>query len=102
MADWIDGGGRCGWRGVVRKADAVGYVVVGVGRFEGIPVSEEFMNVSSQFDTDYNMPHNEFSVNARNTADKEWRDTNGVHPNTTGYYQIADVVFRNFVANFCQ
>ena len=62
----------------------------------------EFVNVSSQFDTEYNMPHNaEVDVNTRNADVKEWRDTNGVHPATQGYDQIADVVYRNFVANFC-
>ena len=62
----------------------------------------EFVNVSSQFDTDYNMPHTEKAVNVRNSGTKEWMDTNGVHPATNGYYQIADVVYRNFIANFCQ
>ena len=32
----------------------------------------------------------------------EKRGTNGVHPELSGYLQIADVVYRNFVANFCQ
>ena len=63
----------------------------------------EFVNVSSQFDTEYNMPHNaNANVNTRNSTTKEWLDTNGVHPDTSGYYQIADVVYRNFIANFCQ
>ena len=63
----------------------------------------EFVNVSTQFDTEYNMPHNaDTNVNTRNSTAKEWLDTNGVHPDTSGYYQIADVVYRNFIANFCQ
>lgn len=61
----------------------------------------EFVNVSSQFDTDYMMPHNEKVVNTRSTV-KEWMDTNGVHPSNEGYLQIGDVVYRNFIANFCQ
>ena len=61
----------------------------------------EFVNISSQFDTDYMMPHNEKVVNTRST-DKEWMDTNGVHPSNDGYLQIGDVVYRNFIANFCQ
>ena len=61
----------------------------------------EFVNVSSQFDTDYSMPHTDKAVNTRSTV-KEWVDTNGVHPSNEGYYQIADVVYRNFIANFCQ
>lgn len=47
------------------------------------------------------MQHKEEDVNTRNSV-KEWLDTNGVHPDTSGYYQIADVVYRNFIANFCQ
>jgi hypothetical protein len=61
----------------------------------------EFVNVSSQFDSEYNMPQSDVAVNSR-SAITEKRGTNGVHPDTSGYYQIADVVFRNFVANFCQ
>lgn len=61
----------------------------------------EFVNVSSQFDTEYSMPHSDKAVNTRSTV-KEWVDTNGVHPSNEGYYQIADVVYRNFIANFCQ
>lgn len=61
----------------------------------------EFVNVSSQFDTDYMMLHNEKVVNTRSTV-KEWMDTNGVHPSNEGYLQIGDVVYRNFIANFCQ
>ena len=61
----------------------------------------EFVNVSSQFDSEYCMPYAETPVNTR-CAVTEIRGTNGVHPNSEGYMQIADVVYRNFVANFCQ
>lgn len=62
----------------------------------------EFVNVSAEFDTEYNMPHADRAVNTRNTAVTEWVDTNGVHPDTNGYLSIGDVCYRNFVANFCQ
>ena len=62
---------------------------------------DEFVNISSQFDSENNMPETDVPVNTRN-AKTEKRGTNGVHPATEGYYQIADVVYRNFVANFCQ
>lgn len=62
----------------------------------------EFVNVSAEFDTEYNMPHADRAVNTRNTAVTEWVDTNGVHPNDNGYLSIGDVCYRNFVANFCQ
>jgi hypothetical protein len=61
----------------------------------------EFVNVSSQFDSEYNMQSADVAVNSRSTV-TEKRGTNGVHPAISGYYQIADVVFRNIVANFCQ
>ena len=61
----------------------------------------EFVNVSSQFDSENNMPESDVAVNSRSSK-TEKRGTNGVHPSTEGYLQIADVVFRNFVANFCQ
>jgi hypothetical protein len=62
----------------------------------------EFVNVSAEFDTEYNMPHAERAVNTRNTEVTEWVDTSGVHPDNNGYLSIGDVCYRNFVANFCQ
>lgn len=61
----------------------------------------EFVNISSQFDSEYNMPLTQKKVNSRNT-EIESVGSNGVHPTVNGYYQIADIVYRNFVANFCQ
>jgi hypothetical protein len=61
----------------------------------------EFVNVSSQFDSENNMPEADAKVNIR-SAKIEKRGINGVHPATEGYYQIGDVAFRNVIANFCQ
>lgn len=61
----------------------------------------EFVNVCAEFDTEYNMPHTEKSVNTRNTM-TEMVDTNGLHPSQSGYMQIADVIYRNLIAEFCQ
>jgi hypothetical protein len=61
----------------------------------------EFVNVSSQFDSENNMPEADKIVNSR-SAKIEKVGTNGVHPLTEGYYQIADVVYRNVVKEFCQ
>lgn len=61
----------------------------------------EFVNISSQFDSENNMPESDVAVNTRSSK-TEKRGTNGVHPDTPGYYQIGDIVFRNFVCNFCQ
>lgn len=54
-----------------------------------------FANVSSQFDTEYNMQDGTRQVNARNTT-RIPRQANGVHPAESGYYQIADVCYRDF------
>jgi lysophospholipase L1-like esterase len=61
----------------------------------------EFVNVSAQFDSENNMPEADAKVNVRSSK-TEKRGTNGVHPNTDGYYQIGDVVYRCIVANYCQ
>lgn len=62
----------------------------------------EFVNVSTQVDSEYNMPYSNVAVNTRNSAVTEMRGTNGVHPSTEGYYQIGDVLFRNVIKEFCQ
>jgi hypothetical protein len=61
----------------------------------------EYVDIISQFDNEYNMQYNMFPVNSRN-SETERRDTNEVHPALSGYYQIADVIYRNFIASFCQ
>ncbi|MFA7172897.1 MAG: hypothetical protein WC340_05700 [Kiritimatiellia bacterium] len=61
----------------------------------------EFVNISAQFDSENNMPERNVPVNTRN-AKTEKRGINGVHPSKEGYDQIADVVFRNFVAKYCR
>ena len=55
-----------------------------------------FIHLSSQFDTDNNMPTGTRQVNIRN-AEMETYGTNGVHPSTPGHYQIADAVYRKFM-----
>ena len=55
------------------------------------------VNLSGQFDTEYNMPVTSVDVNVRNTT-KENRQSNGVHPAPSGYMQIADAVYRDITA----
>lgn len=52
-----------------------------------------FYNLSGLFDAEYNYPSVAVSVNKRNTTQIQ-RQTNGVHPDSTGYLQIADAVYR--------
>ncbi len=61
----------------------------------------EFVNVSSQFDSEYNMPYSNVAVNTRSSV-MEMRGTNGVHPSDAGYKQIGDIVFRNLIKEICQ
>ena len=56
----------------------------------------DYINISAQFDSEYNMPHAERKANIR-TIQKEYIQTNGVHPANDGYMQIADAVTRNFL-----
>ena len=61
----------------------------------------EFINVSGQFDAEYNYPETVRVVNTRTNV-TERMQTNGVHPDTNGYYQIGDTAYRNFIKNYCQ
>ncbi len=63
---------------------------------EGYADFVEFVNISSQFDSEYNMPYANTKVNTRSSL-TEKRGNNGVHPSTDGYMQIADVVYRNLM-----
>ena len=57
----------------------------------------EFINLTSQFDSEYGYPHIFNPVNTR-SSEVEWFDTNGFHPSTSGCMQIADAVYRNLIA----
>ena len=54
----------------------------------------EYVNISAQFDTEYNMMFAEQNANTRSDQ-KINIQTNGVHPAISGYDQIADVAIRN-------
>ncbi len=60
----------------------------------------EFINLSGQFDSEYNYPCKEKPVNTRSSV-TERMDTNWAHPTPSGYLQIGDAVYRNIVASFC-
>ena len=60
----------------------------------------EFISVSQQFDSEYNMQMTETNVNNRNSSFSEMLGSNGVHPANEGYYQIADSAYRNFIKNY--
>lgn len=52
-----------------------------------------FIHLSSQFDTDNNMPQATRTVNVRSSKTESY-GTNGVHPEYEGYMQIADANYR--------
>lgn len=53
-------------------------------------------NVSGQFDSEYNMPTDTRTVNARSSQTESY-GSNGVHPAARGYLQIADAAYRAMV-----
>ena len=59
----------------------------------------EFINLSGQFDCENNFPSKLKPVNIRSQK-TEVMGTNGSHPTTDGYMQIADAVYRNVVSSF--
>ena len=59
----------------------------------------KYVDIAGQFDTEYNMPATEKPVNNRNDT-TEVVGSNGVHPSVSGYYQIADAVFRSLCQVF--
>jgi hypothetical protein len=55
-----------------------------------------FVQISGQFDTEHNMQTSTRTVNVRNSTTETYQ-SNGIHPATSGYYQIADACYRDFV-----
>ena len=55
------------------------------------------INLSGQFDTEYNMQTATRQVNTRNSTTETYQ-SNGVHPANSGYLQIADAVYRDITA----
>lgn len=52
------------------------------------------VNTCGEFDTPYGYPYTDKAVNTRVSSITERVGTNGVHPNSAGYYMIADSVYR--------
>lgn len=61
---------------------------------EMYPNNIYFCDINAQFDIDHGYPASEVTYNIR-TTDKYVRQNNGVHPNESGYYQVADGVYRH-------
>lgn len=87
-------------------ADQYGIIVGAMNYNNGLQLlanEEEFsswvkyIDTACQFDSENNMQESDVPVNSR-SAKTEKRGTNGLHPGITGYYQIADVVYRSIGA----
>lgn len=63
--------------------------------------SVDWIDLASQFDSDYNFPYSATAVNSR-SATTELVASDYVHPATDGYEQIADACYRHFIGNWCQ
>ena len=61
----------------------------------------QFIDVNAQFDSENNMQYVATNVNTRSTV-SELRGSNGLHPLTSGYMQMADAAYRDFVGTFYQ
>lgn len=61
----------------------------------------KFINISGQFDSEFNMPYVTTPVNLRSSI-TERLGNNGVHPSTEGYMQISDATIRMLIKEFCQ
>lgn len=63
---------------------------------EMYPNNVEFCDVNAQFDIDHGYPVSNVAYNIR-TTEKYNRQSNGVHPNDSGYYQCADAIYRHLM-----
>lgn len=70
--------------------------------YKGIADSEDYngkvfyVNISGQFDSEHNMQTGTRKVNTRSSATETY-GKNGIHPAQSGYYQIADAAYRDFM-----
>jgi lysophospholipase L1-like esterase len=62
----------------------------------------DWIDLAAQFDSEHNMPATATAVNSRNTGTTELVGSDAIHPIAAGYNQIADAVYRHFVAKWCQ
>lgn len=84
------------WYGLVRSVMNMNLAYQEMANEDEFKDYVEFINISGQFDSEYNMPRQSKTVNTRSTS-TELVGTNGVHPSTEGYYQIGDAAYRALV-----
>lgn len=89
------------WYGLVRSVMGMNLAYQQMAHEDEFKDYVEFINVSGQFDSEYNMPRQSKAVNTRSTT-TEQVGTNGVHPSLDGYYQIGDAAFRSMVGELTE
>jgi lysophospholipase L1-like esterase len=62
----------------------------------------EFVGMMPQLDSEYMYTFTDTAVNTRLPGTTEVIQTNGIHPTTAGYLQVADAVYREFIATFLE
>lgn len=85
------------WYGLVRTVMSMNIAYQEMANEDDYKDWIEFVNVSGQFDADYNMPYKVKAVNTRDSENTELVGTNGVHPSMNGYMQIADAAYRALI-----
>lgn len=85
------------WYGLCRSVMGMNLAYRQMAEEEEFRDYVEFINVSGQFDSEYNMPRQSKPVNTRSVT-TEQIGTNGVHPSMDGYMQIGDAAFRSMVS----
>lgn len=92
-ANYGASGGYSDTFGMMRAAFNYNEYLQGLAESETYNSFLSYIDLASQFDSENNMPKSAVQVNTRNVS-TEMRGTNGIHPDTSGQYQIADVAYR--------
>jgi|GEM_PF-889411 len=92
-------GGYSNYYGMIRAANAMNDAYQDLANSATYSSWVKFTSLAPEFDSENNYPQTDVAVNTR-SATTEKRETNGLHPLTEGYYQMADVVYREFVNTF--
>ena len=93
-------GSRTDYYNCVRNANGYNLAMESLAADPAYSTFVRYLGIASQFDGEWNNIHASFPVNNRNPITED-RQTNGFHPATPGYYQIADVAYRDFIRTFC-
>lgn len=89
-------GNYASWYGMLRTVNTLNLAYKALAAESGFSGWVTYVQMASQFDSENNMMQGTAPVNTRNPA-TETIGTNGVHPHTMGYMQIADAAYRAIV-----